>query len=85
MRAARVRVMDPDACLQRWVSALQDEDHAEAIQAHEDLTAWLARGGFEPAWKPSVKLCFRSFDPKTGSIRAEVGEHLPFLIFRVKP
>lgn len=41
--------MDPNACLQRFLEALEDNDSAEAWGAHLDLSTWLARGGFEPS------------------------------------
>ena len=40
--------MDPDACLARFLDALEDNDASEAWHAHLDLSTWLARGGFEP-------------------------------------
>lgn len=40
--------MDPTACWQRIVDALQDNNTIEAIDAAIDLAAWLNRGGFMP-------------------------------------
>lgn len=40
--------MDPNACLQRFLDALEDNDASEAWHAHLDLSVWLNRGGFAP-------------------------------------
>ena len=40
--------MDPTACLNRMLGALQEGDHAEAYQAAQDLLAWIGGGGFPP-------------------------------------
>ena len=42
--------MDPQACLERFLNALEDNDLREAAEAKRDLRAWLANGGFEPNW-----------------------------------
>lgn len=42
--------MDPDACLARIASALEDHDLEEALEASLDLKDWLCSGGFEPNW-----------------------------------
>lgn len=42
--------MDPDACLERFASAVLEGDVEEAFDARVDLAEWIARGGFEPAW-----------------------------------
>ncbi len=39
---------DPDACLQRLIDAAIAGDHAEILEAAEDLATWLKRGGFNP-------------------------------------
>jgi hypothetical protein len=41
--------VDPNACLQRFLDALEDNDASEAWHAHLDLSVWLTRGGFEPS------------------------------------
>jgi hypothetical protein len=41
--------MDPDACLERMLSALDDNDPAEARDACSDLLSWLVGGGFAPS------------------------------------
>lgn len=41
--------MDPNACLQRFLDAIEDNEASEAYEAHLDLTAWLRGGGFEPS------------------------------------
>jgi hypothetical protein len=41
--------LDPNACLKRFLDALEDADASEAYEAHLDLSVWLDRGGFEPA------------------------------------
>lgn len=47
--------MDPQACLERWRSALRDHDRKEEDDARNDLLAWIARGGFEPEWGPDER------------------------------
>lgn len=42
--------MDPNACLERFLTALEEGDLRAAERAHADLTTWLAKGGFEPDW-----------------------------------
>lgn len=46
--------MDPNACWQRLVDAIACGDVSEAKDAHYDLRTWIARGGFEPDWKPPM-------------------------------
>ncbi len=53
--------MDPTACWNRWMDAVIDGDMAEAFDAWTDLTTWLARGGFEPAWHPKQAAQFRAW------------------------
>jgi hypothetical protein len=43
--------MDPDVCLENYRSALAEGDRCAAKEARGNLRDWLARGGFEPAWK----------------------------------
>jgi hypothetical protein len=38
--------MDPQACLDRMIKALDKEDYEEADYAREDLWNWIRRGGF---------------------------------------
>ena len=40
--------MDPTACWERMREALIDGDIGEARAAADDLSTWLARGGFMP-------------------------------------
>lgn len=40
--------MDPDACLDRLVDALNDGDGDEARAAATDLGIWIGRDGFIP-------------------------------------
>jgi hypothetical protein len=47
--------MDPQACLERWRDALTEYDREEEDDARNDLLAWLARGGFEPEWRPGER------------------------------
>ena len=43
--------MDPNACWERLLAAVEEGDADEARAAFEDLAGWLARGGFPPpAW-----------------------------------
>lgn len=46
--------MDPNACLLRFLEALDDNEAHEAWDAHLDLEVWLSRGGFEPADKEGL-------------------------------
>ena len=48
--------MDPQACLERWRSAVRIDDEEEAYEAAHDLVAWLDRGGFQPKWKDSSEV-----------------------------
>jgi hypothetical protein len=41
--------MDPDACLAKLLDAFRDGDREAAYEAIEDLSDWLAKGGFMPA------------------------------------
>jgi hypothetical protein len=40
--------MDPDACLARLLDAFRANDREAAYDAIEDLSDWLAKGGFMP-------------------------------------
>ena len=41
--------MDPDACLERLLGAMEGEpDYEEVIPAARDLAGWLDGGGFPP-------------------------------------
>lgn len=42
--------MDPNACLERFLDALEENDYREAFEAHRDLQQWMAKGGFSPTW-----------------------------------
>ena len=42
--------MDPTACLNRMLTALQDGDHEQAYAAAQDLLSWIDKGGFPPAF-----------------------------------
>lgn len=53
--------MDPNACLERFLEALALRDFREASEARCDLTEWLAKGGFAPAWTPEQKEAFDTF------------------------
>lgn len=53
--------MDPNACLQRFIGALIDNDSAEAYAAHLDLATWLRNGGFAPDWKPWERGAFEGY------------------------
>lgn len=50
--------MDPNACLQRFLSALGNN---EAWDAHLDLEVWLSRRGFEPDWSLDPAGKFKSY------------------------
>lgn len=40
--------MDPNSCIKRIIKAIDSDDLYEADCALEDLTDWLAMGGFSP-------------------------------------
>ena len=42
-------IMDPQACLQRWVDAADSPD--DALEAAEDYAAWVSKGGFKARLK----------------------------------
>lgn len=50
--------MDPNACFERFLTAVVDAQHegnpegisGESREAHADLCGWLRSGGFEPEW-----------------------------------
>lgn len=48
--------MDPQACLERWRTAVADKDKREAREARNDLAQWLARGGFWPEGLTNAEL-----------------------------
>lgn len=48
--------MDPQACLERWRSAIADNDRTEAKHARKDLVNWLSYGGFWPTGLTGVEL-----------------------------
>lgn len=48
--------MDPQACLERWRSAIADDDKSEARAARLDLASWLRGGGFWPTGLTGVEL-----------------------------
>jgi len=47
--------MDPNATVQRLLEAIDDHDLEAAREAADDLSNWLARGGFAPDWLRVVK------------------------------
>jgi len=40
--------MDPNACLERLLDAVETNDSEEAVEAARDLLGWMARGGAPP-------------------------------------
>jgi len=60
--------MNPDATLAKFMAALVEGDHEATVEAHRDLTDWLARGGFEPKWREPHRKLFDAFNSKTGLI-----------------
>lgn len=40
--------MDPNTCFNRILTALQEQDADEYVSAFQDLSDWLAKGGFPP-------------------------------------
>lgn len=55
--------MDPQACLERFLSALNEKDYEEAIYAQSDLKTWIKGGGFEPQWEGISKRAFYNWIP----------------------
>lgn len=59
--------MNPDACMQRLLNAIEDQDREECAAATDDLAAWLDKGGFPPrfksAWAGTVK-CSKFGEPR---------------------
>ncbi len=53
--------VDPNACLQRFLDALDDGDSHEAYDAHQDLTLWLKGGGSQPYWSEEGRKAFSEF------------------------
>lgn len=53
--------MDPNACYQRWLDALEEDNNEEAAEAHRDLTAWLASDGLQPNWTGAERMEFHSW------------------------
>lgn len=53
--------MDPQAALSRFMAALSRRDYSTANDAHEALSGWLARGGFEPAWGRRGRARFKAY------------------------
>ena len=62
--------MDPNETLKLFVHALRDGDHDAAIEHYEELSDWITRGGFEPAWRGAKKV-FDAFNPETGLVNLE--------------
>lgn len=48
--------MDPDACVERIVNAINDSDLEEALEAVNDLENWIRRGGFPPSHESAQQL-----------------------------
>ena len=46
------RTMDPNACFQLILDALETDDPDEAREHADDLRNWLRRGGFMPTIQP---------------------------------
>lgn len=63
--------MDPNACIERIVDALNDSELLEALEAVEDLENWMRRGGFPPSHESAMKLAGL---PVAGDIKARIHE-----------
>lgn len=71
--------MDPDACLLRYLLALETGDDDEAANANEDLFRWLQDGGFAPVWTDALRARFAAacgFKSKTAMtvVRRRLGD-----------
>jgi hypothetical protein len=51
--------MDPDACLRRILHAICDNHRLDAVQAMEDLVAWVDKGGALPLATQLQKMMMR--------------------------
>ena len=49
--------MDPNACVDRILSAIRAQDEEEIIEAFGDLREWLHKGGFHPRETAHRDLC----------------------------
>jgi hypothetical protein len=56
--------MDPQACYERWRSAVQIGDVDEAREARADLCEWFGRGGAKPQWTERERAAFFAWDPR---------------------
>jgi hypothetical protein len=72
--------MDPNACLQRIITAARDNDRDEYIAACEDLAGWLRAGGFKPTVPEGTK-----YIPGTNTswtLLSPIGTGLPWALIR---
>ena len=53
--------MDPNATLQAFLTAINENDALGAQESADNLAAWLGRGGFEPNWLPEEREAFFLF------------------------
>lgn len=56
--------MDPNACVDRILTALRNKDRDDARDACESLAWWLSRGGFPPrptAYAEIIEACSADF------------------------
>lgn len=72
--------MDPQACLERYWTAVLSADWYEAAEAYEALRAWIERGGFEPTWKhPHGRSEFMRAPHRDPATRTRIEAVAPFL------
>jgi hypothetical protein len=63
--------MDPDACVQRILAAITDQDRHELVDAMMDLAGWLNEGGSLPhyntahAWVAAHEAQLRDGEPES--------------------
>ena len=78
--------MDPDACIDRILSALNRKDAEEAEDAAEDLLGWLGRGGFRPR-RPRTEALAEAMDAlaDTGADLLNVGAVIDVLRGEMDP
>jgi hypothetical protein len=55
--------MDPNVCLQNFVTAYEDGDLDAAKEYHQNLASWLAKGGFEPDWNIDPHMWYTTSAP----------------------
>lgn len=61
--------MDPNACLDLVVSAVEKEDFSAALDHFRDLGEWRAKGGFAPTWTAARRKAVDALKKKVPAAR----------------